>query len=132
MASHRLAVMKRVLFVLLAACATPAETPPATPAASASAREAVPTEAHRPRKPIEIASACPDVVTVVFGEDPKSANATSKTIAPMSSVEGLRDVDGNVTIWLLDTAAEPLLKVHVTRGMKKVEVGRSCRTLDAR
>jgi hypothetical protein len=74
------------------------------------------------------------VVTLSFGEDPKAANAGKRTVAANASIDGPRDVDGSATIWLLEQGdkAEPLVKVHVTRGMKVVEIGRSCRTLDAR
>lgn len=86
----------------------------------------------RNRKPFEIHSSCTDVVTVVFAEDPKASGAGRRTIAASSSIDGPRDDKGNQTVWLLDDKGEPLVKVHVTRGMKRVEVGRSCRTLDAR
>jgi hypothetical protein len=84
----------------------------------------------RKQRPLEIASACADVVTVVFG-DPKSPKG-SRTIAPGASIDGPRESDGTETIWLLDNSGAPLIKVDVTRGMKRVEIGRSCRTLDAR
>lgn len=83
------------------------------------------------RKPFEIHSSCGDIVTVVFAEDPKAADAGRRTIAPSSAIEGPRDSNGNQTVWLLDDKGAPLVRVHVTRGMKSVEVGRSCRTLDA-
>ena len=35
------------------------------------------------------------------------------------------------TVWLLDDKGEPIAKVHITRGMKQLEIVRSCRTLDA-
>ena len=125
---------------LLVACGGK-EPAPASPA-SASAPEPATTSAEppaepeqppaKPRKPFEVYSACADVVTVVLAEDPKAANARKRTIAPSASVEGPRNPDGNQTVWLLDTSGEPLVKVNVTRGMKRVEIGRSCRTLDAR
>ena len=87
---------------------------------------------HRPRKPFPIHSQCTRVVTVVFGEDPKAATAGKRTIAPDSTIEGPRDSDGKQTVWLLDEKGEPLpVKVHITRGMKQLEIGRSCTTLDA-
>src|SRR5687767_13349720 len=66
--------------------------------------------------------------------EPSTPSTTTPTdsIAPSSSIEGPRDAGGNQTVWLLDTAGEPIVKVQVTRGMKRVEIGRSCRTLDAR
>ncbi len=117
---------------------TPASSPasaqaPEAPAASAEpAKQEEPAPEPKKRKPFEVYSACAEVVTVVFAEDPKAANAGQRAIAPSSSIEGPRDPDGNQTVWLLDTNGEPLVKVHVTRGMKRVAIGRSCRTLDAR
>lgn len=136
------------LSLFLAACGgkepatplTPDPTTPSTtggttpdPAASADAEDRGESPAGpRKRKPFDIHSACGDIVTVVFAEDPKASGAGRRTIAPSSSIDAPRDDKGNQTVWLLDDKGEPLVKVHVTRGMKHVEVGRSCRTLDAR
>jgi hypothetical protein len=109
---------------------SPPTDPTSTPATTGSTAAADPPA--KPRKPFEIYSSCTDVVTVVFGADPKAANVGKRTIAPSSSIEGARDADGNQVVWLLDTNGEPLIKVHVSRGMKKVEIGKSCRTLDAK
>lgn len=100
--------------------------------ASAEPAPAEPAPEPRRRKPFEVYSACSDPVTVVFAEDPKAASAGKRVIVPSSSIEGPRGSDGNQTVWLLDMNGEPLVKVHVTRGMKRVEIGKSCRTLDAR
>lgn len=86
---------------------------------------------HRQRKPFFIHSSCSEVVTVVFGEDPKAQGAGRRTVAPSSSIDGPRDSEGKQTVWLLDDKGEPTVKVHITRGMKQLEIGRSCRTLDA-
>ena len=140
------AAVAAVFVPLLLACggkepaASPSSSSASAPEPSAPASEsATQPEAARgaeepakPRKPFEIHSSCSDVVTVVFAEDPKAANAGQRTIAPSSSIEGPRNPDGNQTVWLLDQSGEPLIKVNVTRGMKRVEIGRSCRTLDAR
>jgi hypothetical protein len=140
------AVSVCLLFSSLVACGNRAEpaspsTPPGdstttattTPASSSSpAASAEPAVEPKKRKPFEVYSACTDVATLVFGDDPKSAASGKRTIAPSSSIEGPRDANGNQTVWLLDNAGEPIVKVQVTRGMKRVEVGRSCRTLDAR
>lgn len=104
-----------------AGAAAPPDAPP--PAAE---------PAKKPRKPFEIHNACTDVVTVVFGENPTAASAYQRKLAPSTTGDGPRDDEGNQTVWLLDGNGEPLVKVRVTRGMKRVEVGRSCRTLDAR
>ncbi|MDF2694535.1 MAG: hypothetical protein K0S65_2918, partial [Labilithrix sp.] len=60
---------------------------------------------------------------MVFAEDPKAASADKRTIASSGTIEGPRNPDGNQTVWLLDTNNEPLVKVNVTRGMKRVEIG---------
>lgn len=87
----------------------------------------------KPRKPFTIHNSCTDVVNVVFGDDPKSDKADRRRIAPNSEDQGPRDAEGKATVNLVDaTKNETLATVHVTRGMKQVEVGRSCRTLDAR
>jgi hypothetical protein len=109
-----------------------APTASSAPAASVVPVAAEPTPEPRKRKPFEVYSNCAEVVTVVFADDPKAANVGKRTIAPSSTIEGPRNNEGNQTVWLLDQNGEPLdVKVHVTRGMKRVEVGKSCRTMDA-
>jgi hypothetical protein len=140
--------------ITILACGAPA--PPATPSLSDPAHAADPTSAssgampattadpeaangasgspeehHRQRKPFPIHSSCSEVVTIVFGEDPKAQGAGRRTVAPNSAIDGPRDAEGKQTVWLLDDKGEPTVKVHITRGMKQLEIGRSCRTLDA-
>lgn len=113
-----------------ATAATPVE--PVTDGGASTAAAPVDTApAKRPRKPFEIHNTCTDVATVVFGDNPKAPGVYERKLAPSTTGEGPRDDEGNQTVWLLDPNGEPLVKVRVTRGMKKVEVGRSCRTLDA-
>lgn len=119
--------------------ATPSLSDPAgaaagpLPAATTDPEAAAGAEpAKRQRKPFPIHSSCSEVVTIVFGEDPKAPGAGKRTIAPNSTIDGPRDADGKQTVWLLDDKGEQLVKVNVTRGMKTLEIGRSCRTLDAR
>jgi hypothetical protein len=88
-------------------------------------------EPHRQRKPFPIHNSCSEVVTIVFGEDAKAAGDSRRTIAANSMSDGPRDAEGKQTVWLLDDKGESLVKVHITRGMKQLEIGRSCRTLDA-
>lgn len=109
---------------------TPAGSGPA--AAPDEGAAGSPAEHHRGRKPFPIHSSCSEITTIVFGEDPKAAGAGRRTIAASSSIDGPRDSEGKQTVWLLDAKGEPLVKVNVTRGMKQLEIGRSCRTLDAR
>lgn len=122
-------------FLALAACgnraeppaSTPHEAPSAAPTESPPAKDPEPAPAAR-RKPFELKNGCADVVTVVLGED---ANGKGRTLAPYSSEEIPRNPEGHDTVWLLVPNGTPV-KVYVTRGMKRVEVGRSCKTLDAR
>lgn len=130
-----------VLAVLVAACGNSPEpkSPDDAPGGMSAPAAAVPAESSpespaepaKPRKPFEVYNACTDVVTVVVG-DPKAPDAGQRTVAPSSTIELPRDAEGNQTVWLLDKKGEPLIDVRVTRGMKRVEIGRSCRTLDAR
>ena len=126
--------------VLLACGNAPAPAAPAPaasstpPIASASATpppapEAEPAPAKKQR-PLEIHSSCSEVVTVVFGDDPKTGGR--RTISEGGSIDGPRDDAGNMTMWLLNARGEPTTHVKITRGMKKVDIGRSCSTLDAR
>ena len=86
----------------------------------------------KPRKPFLIHNSCADVVTVVFGDDPKAESADRRRMAANSESQGPRDAEGKATVNLLDAKGEPVATVHITRGMKQLEIGRSCRTLDAR
>ena len=108
----------------------------ALPAASADPQGAGGAGAesrHRQRKPFPIHSSCARVVTVVFGDDPKAPNAGRRTIAPDSTIEGPRDADGKATVWILDEKGEPLpmKPAQITRGMRQLDIGRSCTTYDA-
>ncbi len=133
------------LFVAFLGCGNQPPPPPPTaasaaPTESAKPPEPAPSEATDPsnppapkkQRPLEIHNACHQIVTVVFGEDPAAKGAGSRTIAGDSSIDGPRDDDGNVVVNLLDEKSQPIAKVHVTKRMKKVEIGASCRTLDAR
>lgn len=103
-------------------------TTPAEPATAASA-----AEPEKPRgKPFELYNSCTKVVTVILGKDPKAADSGKRTAAPSSSIELPRDSAGNQIVWLADDKGEPTpVHVTVTRGIKRVEVGRSCSTLNA-
>lgn len=130
--------VRYLLGLLLCACGASqspgAPAPAKDPAPGATTSEPVASSAEpaRQRKPFPIHNACTEVVTLVFGDDPKAANADRRKLDAHGDFDGPRDSAGNQTVWLLDDKGEPLVKVNVTRGMKRVEVGRSCRTLDAR
>jgi hypothetical protein len=128
-----------VLGSIVAACGH--ADPPAASATSSSAPAAPPSSEPAPaasaepsaasKRPLEIFNGCADVVTIAFGDDPKAAS--KRTIAQSASIsDAPRNQDGTQTVSLLDANGAPLVKVAVTRHMKRVEVGRSCRTLDAR
>lgn len=133
-----------LLVVALAACgnraepsspASPSATSPAAtaseaPAAAASAEPA--THTPKKRRPLDLYNACGRVVTVILGPDPKAADAGRRTVAPSATIDLARDAEGNQTVWLADEKGEPMpTKVHISRGMTKIEVGRSCSTLNA-
>lgn len=106
---------------------TPAEK---ETAAGIAAAPPEPTAAQR--RPLDIASECPEIVTVAYADDPKDPKAGKRTLAQGTTEAAPRRGDGTQTVWLLDKDGEGLVKVSVTRGMRHVVVGRSCRTLDAR
>ena len=73
---------------------------------------------------------CPRPATIIFGEDPKAANAGSRTLAGNDKIDdGPRDNDGNQIIHLV-VRGEPLVRVRVSRATKRVEIGTSCDTLE--
>lgn len=112
---------------------TPPPAPSAAAPAAASEEERAPT--HAQKRPLEITSQCDHPVAYFVGEDPKAepvGGSGKRTVDPLASLAVERRRDGTQTVWLLDEKSEPLIKVSITRGMKKIEVGRSCRTLDAR
>ncbi len=110
---------------------SPAPAAAAPPAPAASDEERAPT--HAQKRPLEITSQCDRAVAYFVGDDPKAGPADGKrTVDPLAVLPVERRRDGTQTVWLLDEKSEPLIKVSITRGMKKIEVGRSCRTLDAR
>ena len=113
--------------------AAPAEaTSAAAPSASSSAAPA-PEVSSLAKRPLEVFNGCAAVVTVVFGEDPKSPTASKRQIAQSATItDAPRNNDGTQTVFLLDQSGTPLVKASVSKHMKRVEIGRSCRTIDAR
>ena len=111
---------------------SPSELAPA-PTSTAAAEPAASAEPEKPKgKPFELYNSCTKVVTIIVGKDPKAADAGKRTAAPSSSIELPRDAAGNQIVTLADDNGEPTpVHVTVTRGIKRVEVGRSCSTLNA-
>lgn len=84
------------------------------------------------KRPLEITSQCSSASNYYVGDDPKAGGTGKRTLEPMAILPIERKPDGSQTVWLLDEHFAQLIKVNITRGMKKIEIGRSCRTLDAR
>lgn len=128
------------LLVLTSACGK-SDPPPAAPASTSSASSGppAPTASAEPevsaaaKRPLEVYNGCQDVATVVFGPDPKAPTASKRTIAAGATIpDAPRTNDGTQTVFLLDATGASLVEVHVKKQMKRIEIGRSCRTLDAR
>jgi hypothetical protein len=127
-----------VCVALLTACGGRAvQAPPASAETSSTAAphpsESPQAESPKPRarKPLTIRNACSEVVTVAFGDEPTGPSGGRRTLAPNTFIEGPRDAQGKQTVSLLDTSGEAIARVHINLAMRDVEVGRSCRTLDA-
>ena len=133
------------LVALAAACGGSQAAPVApAPAASVSPEPAAPESCGgepcvgkeeqqtgvrpRERPPIDIKNECGDVVGLSFGAE--AHNATMR-LGVGGSDKIARDPDGGLSVWLVDEKGFGLAHVAVTKRMKQVEVGRSCRTLYA-
>jgi hypothetical protein len=141
----RTSVSSIVLPVVLLACgnsgesktpATTSSSSPSTATTESSAPTSSASDSAEPEKargkPFELYNSCTKVVTVIVGKDPKAADAGKRTAAPSSSIELPRDAAGNQIVWIADDKGEATpVHVTVTRTMKRVEVGRSCSTLNA-
>jgi hypothetical protein len=145
---HRLPIL--ALSLSLAACggaakdASSASQAPAAPAPPLAEREAEPAvDAGAPlvesgptaaqRRPLVAESLCAEVVTLALGDDASAATERDRrTLVRGGTVDLPRKADGSQRVWLLGEGGAGLIKVDVTRAMKRIEVGRSCRTMDAR
>lgn len=104
---------------------------PTTVAGTASpAADPAPPAGGRHR-PLVLRNLCGEVVTLSFADDPKATGAGRKTVAPSGTLDVPRKPDGSQTVWLISDKDEGIARVQITRGMTEIEVGRSCRTLDA-
>ena len=112
----------------------PSDTPADAPASGGEEAEATPAGPTAAQKrPLVAESLCPEVATLGIGDESTGFEGGQiRTIARGGSSDIPRKPDGTQRVWLLDDNSEGLIKVDVTRGMKRIEVGRSCRTLDAR
>ena len=100
------------------------------PTAASGAEPAAPTKAQQ--RKLEITSQCGTPVGFFVGDDPKAGGSGRRSVDPLAKLPVERRRDGTQVVWLLDDKQEPLIKVDVNSGMNLIEIGRSCRTLDAR
>jgi hypothetical protein len=107
-------------------------TPTSTSTAAASSGDGPHALTPSQKRPLEITSECATPANYYVGDDPKAGGTGKRSVDPLAVLPVERRPDGSQTVWLLDEHFEPLIKVSITRGMKKIEIGRSCRTLDAR
>jgi hypothetical protein len=82
-------------------------------------------------RPLVLRNLCSEVVTLSFADDAKAPGAGRKTVAPAGTLDVPRKSDGSQTVWLMSDKDEGIARVQITRGMTEIEVGRSCRTLEA-
>jgi hypothetical protein len=111
----------------------PAAPPPSRPATATEIapdpEPEEPAQPSRPRPPIDIKNDCGDVVGLFYGDPPK--DGPTVRVAAGGTEKGPRNPDGSLVIWIVDEKGFGLANVHVTKRMKRVEIGRSCRTLYA-
>jgi hypothetical protein len=74
---------------------------------------------------------CHDVALLAYGEPPNFKTESLGRFMSEASGSAPRERDGTLTVTLVDDKGNVLAKVTVTRHMKKLEIGRSCRTLYA-
>jgi len=129
-------------FVASCASAPPAATTPTPPASSSAAAtdagaspapsaSAEPEEPHRPRPPIDVTNLCHDVALLAYGEPPNFKTESLGRFMGDATGTAARERDGTLAVTLVDDKGNVLAKVSITRHMKKLEIGRSCRTLYA-
>jgi hypothetical protein len=130
------------LFALLAGCASsppsppPAPStppPPAAPSTAASAAQPDPEPEPKKQLPnVQIVNLCKDVAVLAYGEPPNmKPDALGRFAGDGNEGSVPRERDGTLAVTLVDDQGNALSKVTVSRRMKKLEIGRSCRTLYA-
>jgi hypothetical protein len=136
------AMVRATILVLLAACgaspppaqklpetATPVSSaaPPATGASTSAAPEPPP---QRALPDVDVINLCHDVALLAYGEPPNMKDL-GRFIGDGGEGKAPRERDGTLAVALVDDKGTTLANVVVTRRMKKLEIGRSCRTLYA-
>ena len=111
-----------------------ASTSGATTASPPAAQDEPKTEgdSRPPVTPnVEIHNACTDAVPIYFGEQPNGTTGDFVTLRGDGTSHVPRREHGELTVWIVDDKGFGLAHVKVTRRMKRVEIGPSCRTLHA-
>ncbi len=129
-----------LVFVTVAlgcASAPPKPLPPSPPPAFAPAEplgselpDAGAAAPAKPPRPLEIRSECHEPVSVFYGKTP-GGPGTRAVIEGEATVSATRDADGTLTVWITDEKGDGLASVQVSRRMRRVDIGGSCRTLYA-
>jgi hypothetical protein len=140
-----------IFAIAVAACVPPQQDPnaispsapePMPPTSSVAAGSDAPAQPSATAAPspndttmtpvtIDIHNDCTDSVPLFLGDKPKFGSGTKTSVSSNSTTSFPRNSDGTLTVWIIDDQENGLASVHVTKRMKKIEIGRSCRTLDA-
>jgi hypothetical protein len=80
---------------------------------------------------VEIHNACTEAVPIYFGEQPNGTTGDFVTLRGDGTSHVPRREHGELTVWIVDDKGFGLAHVKVTRRMKRVEIGPSCRTVHA-
>jgi hypothetical protein len=134
-----IAEVRTTILLFLAACGStpppPPQPPPepapsaATPATASAEPEPEPPPS-RPLPDVNIINLCHDVALLAYGTPPNMKDLGRFT-GDGGEGKAPRERDGNLAVALVDDKGTVLATVLVTRRMKKLEIGRSCRTLYA-
>jgi hypothetical protein len=100
----------------------------AAQASSAPVPDADPTKKKRS---FTLTSECDQTVSLFYGEDPQKGEGARISLDARKTATPERIDEARSRLWLLDGEGRPLAHVRVSRGMKTVTVGSSCRTLNA-
>jgi hypothetical protein len=82
--------------------------------------------------PLAVTNQCHDVALLAYGDPPNmKPDALGRFMGDGAEGAVPRVNDGPLTVTLVDDKGTSFAVVHVTRHMRKLEIGRSCRTLYA-
>jgi hypothetical protein len=107
---------------IFAGCAAP--EPPRSPPAELA------TPPPRPAATVQVFNTCDKDVVFHYGPLAQEGSGTATTLAANMSTTVPRQPDGTLAVWLVNKGA--IAAVSVTPRMTRVDVGKSCWTLDAK